>query len=64
MIRKTMVTTLYESAGSYDYPIQEVGSLSMAAAPEPSTWAMLAVGFASLGLFGRRRTARLAPALG
>lgn len=45
MIRKTMVTTLYESAGSYDYPIQEVGSLSMAAAPEPSTWAMLAVGF-------------------
>ncbi len=55
---------LYESAGSYNYPIQEIGSLSVAAAPEPSTWAMLAVGFASLGLFGRRRTARLAPALG
>ena len=56
--------SLYESAGSYNYPIQEVGSLSVAAAPEPSTWAMLVVGFASLGLFGRRRTARLAPALG
>jgi hypothetical protein len=56
--------SLYESAGSYNYPIQESGSLSVAAAPEPSTWAMLVVGFASLGLFGRRRTARLAPALG
>jgi hypothetical protein len=56
--------SLYESAGSYTYPIQESGTLSVAAAPEPSTWAMLAVGFASLGFFGRRRTARLAPALG
>ena len=56
--------SLYESAGSYNYPIEESGTLSVAAAPEPSTWAMLAVGFASLGLFGRRRTARLAPALG
>jgi PEP-CTERM motif len=56
--------SLYESAGSYNYSIQESGTLSVAAAPEPSTWAMLAVGFASLGLFGRRRTARLAPALG
>ena len=56
--------SLYESAGSYNYPIQESGTLSVAGAPEPSTWAMLGVGFASLGLFGRRRTARLAPALG
>jgi hypothetical protein len=56
--------SLYESAGSYNYPIQEIGNLSVAAAPEPSTWAMLAVGFASLGFFGRRRPARLAPALG
>jgi hypothetical protein len=56
--------SLYESAGSYNYPIQESGTLSVAAAPEPSTWAMLAMGFASLGLFGCRRTARLAPALG
>jgi len=56
--------SLYESTGSYVYPIEESGTLSVAAAPEPSTWAMLAVGFASLGLFGRRRTARLAPAFG
>ena len=56
--------SLYESAGSYNYPIQESGTLSVAAAPEPSTWALLAVGFASLGLFSRRQTARLAPAFG
>ena len=58
--------SLYESAGSYNYPIQEVGSLSVAAAPEPSTWAMLALGFVALTFVGRRRprTARLAPSLG
>ncbi|HEY3621781.1 MAG TPA: hypothetical protein VGL12_05190 [Roseiarcus sp.] len=57
--------SLFESAGSYNYPIQESGTLSVAAAPELSTWAMLAVGFASLGFVGRRRrTARLAPSLG
>lgn len=56
--------SLFESVGSYNYPIQETGTLSVAAAPEPSTWAMLALGFASLGFFGRRRTERLAPALG
>jgi PEP-CTERM motif len=58
--------SLYESAGSYNYPIQEVGTLSVAAAtPEPSTWAMLALGFAALCFVGRRqRTPRLALALG
>lgn len=44
----------YESDGSYNYPIQENGTLSVAAAPEPSTWAMLATGFAGLGLVGGR----------
>ena len=58
--------SLWESAGSYNYPIEESGSLSVAAAPEPSTWAMLGLGFAALGLVGRRRrrTPRLAPGLG
>ena len=58
--------SLFESAGSYNYPIEEFGSLSVAAAPEPSTWAMLALGFAAVTFVGRRRrrTARLAPSLG
>ena len=58
--------SLYESAGSYNYPIEEIGTLSVAAAPEPSTWAMLALGFAALSFVGRRRqrTGRLAPSLG
>ena len=58
--------SLYESAGSYNYPIQEIGTLSVAGAPEPSTWAMLALGFVALSFVGRRRhrTSRLAPSLG
>ena len=38
--------SLWESVGSYNYPIAESGNLSVTAAPELSTWAMLAVGFA------------------
>jgi hypothetical protein len=57
--------SLYESAGG-SYPIEETGTLSVAGAPEPSTWAMLALGFAALSFVGRRRqrTGRLAPSLG
>ena len=57
--------SLWESAGG-NYPIQESGTLSVAAAPEPSTWAMLALGLATLGIVGRRRrrTPRLAPGIG
>ena len=57
--------SLYESAGG-SYPIEESGTLSIAAAPEPSTWAMLALGFVALAFVGQRRqrSARLAPALG
>ncbi len=56
--------SLWESVGSYNYPIAESGTLSMTAAPELSTWAMLAVGFAGLAAVGRRRRGpRLAPAL-
>jgi hypothetical protein len=55
--------SLWESAGSGNYPIHESGNLSVAAAPELSTWAMLALGFAGLGVVGRRRTTtRLADA--
>jgi hypothetical protein len=58
--------TLYESAGSYNYPIQEIGTLSIVATPEPSTWAMLVLGFTALGFVGQRRqrAARLASSLG
>jgi hypothetical protein len=57
--------SLWESAGAYNYPIAESGTLTVAAAPELSTWAMLVLGFAGFGVVGRRRRApRLAPALG
>jgi hypothetical protein len=58
--------SLWESVGSYNYPIQESGNLNVTAAPELSTWAMLALGFAGLGAVGRRRRRmpRLAPSLG
>jgi hypothetical protein len=47
--------SLWESADSYKYPIQESGSLSVAAVPELSTWAMLGMGFAGLGVAARGR---------
>jgi hypothetical protein len=50
--------SLWESSGSYNYPIQESGTLSVAAVPELSTCAMFALGFAGLGLAGRRRAPR------
>ena len=58
--------SLYESAGSYNYPIEESGTLSVAGAPESSTWAILALGFAALTFVGRHRprTGRLEPSLG
>ena len=42
--------SLWELVGSYNYPIAESGNLTVAAAPELSTWAMLALGLAALGL--------------
>ena len=54
--------SLYESVGSGNYPIAKVGQLSVVAAPELSTWAMMGLGFASLGFAGRRRALRLSDA--
>jgi hypothetical protein len=47
--------SLWESASPYNYPIQESGTLGIVAVPELSTWAMLGLGFAGLGVAGRRR---------
>jgi PEP-CTERM motif len=57
--------SLWESAAG-GYPVQESGTLSVTAAPEPSTWAMLALGLGALAFVGRRRRSapRLAPGLG
>ena len=50
--------SLWESVGSYNYPIAESGNLSVAAAPELSTWAMLALGFAGLRRWSAAAAAR------
>jgi hypothetical protein len=47
--------SLWESASPYNYPIEESGTLSIVAVPELSTWGMLGLGFAGLGVAGRRR---------
>jgi len=54
--------SLWESAPGAGYPIQESGTLKVAAVPELSTWAMLALGVACLGVVGRGRGPRLAEA--
>ena len=54
--------SLWESAGSYNYPIEESGNLSVTATPEPSIWAMLLIGFTGLGFAGYRSTKRTAAA--
>ena len=55
--------SLYESANA-SYTIEESGTLSLASAPEPSTWATLGLRFVALTFVGRcrRHGARLAPA--
>jgi hypothetical protein len=54
--------SLWESAPGAGYPIQESGTLSVAAVPELPTWAMVALGVACLGAVGRGRGPRLAEA--
>jgi hypothetical protein len=50
--------SLWESVGGGNYPIQETGNLTVVAAPELSTWAMMLAGFAGLGLVGSRHASR------
>ena len=47
--------SLWESVNSSGYPIEESGTLGVAAVPELSTWAMLGFGFAGLGVAARAR---------
>jgi hypothetical protein len=54
--------SLWESVGSYNYPIAENGTLSVAAVPELSTWAMMLTGFAGLGFASYRASRRTAAA--
>ena len=54
--------SLWESVSPYNYPIEESGTLSVAAVPELSTWAMLGLGFAGLSVAGRSRPSRPAEA--
>ena len=59
--------SLYESAGSYNYPIQEIGTSERGCArPSRQPGRCSALGFVALTFVGRRRqrTARLAPSLG
>ena len=44
------------SASGHDYASPGVGTPTV---PEPSTWAMMLLGFAGLGYAARRRSARL-----
>jgi hypothetical protein len=50
--------SLWESTDSYNYPIEESGTLGVAAVPELSTWAMLGMGFAGLGVAAHGRARR------
>ena len=47
------ILRLYQSSGTQASPI--VDNISIAAVPEPSTWAMLVLGFAGVGFMAYRR---------
>ncbi|MGA2487280.1 MAG: PEP-CTERM sorting domain-containing protein [Roseiarcus sp.] len=50
--------SLFESAPGLGYPIQEIGNLTVSAVAEPSTWAMMLLGFGGLGFVGYRASRR------
>jgi hypothetical protein len=45
-----------QSSGNDELYLIDGGSITAAAVPEPSTWAMTALGFSLLGLLGYRKT--------
>ncbi len=47
--------------GSYDVTFQILGTVAVSAVPEPSTWAMMILGFAGIGFVAYRRKSK--PAL-
>ncbi len=50
--------SLFKSVGSYNYPVQTTGGLTLTAIPEAPTWAMLGMGFAGLAYAAFRRSGR------
>ena len=56
-----VITGVVPPTGPYIQNTDGFGGVTYTAVPEPSTWAMMGLGFASLGLAGYRRR-RLAPA--
>lgn len=54
----TAINDLSSIVGYYDGNEGFLAMLGPAAVPEPSTWAMILLGFASLGYVGRRRLRR------
>jgi PEP-CTERM motif len=51
------------TTASYDVNTQFNGTYSISAVPEPSTWAMMILGFASVGFMAYRRKRSSGPAL-
>jgi hypothetical protein len=52
-------TFVIDEPGYSAYSIEGVPTETASAAPEPSTWAMLVIGFAGLGYAGRRQLDRV-----
>ena len=49
----------YSVAGGPDFGPARLGEIQIGAVPEPSTWAMMLIGFAGLGFMAYRRTRKI-----